>query len=128
MSWKFKPALKYGEPVRTQATIEVNFRLLDSRQATLGAMTFAPQTGVTAPVMTAVDLPPYLGPAEATLEFTVTPSGDTENYKVTSKMQPNEEKLLLESMRKWKFRPAIRDGVATSARAKVTYFANPALK
>jgi len=31
-------------------------------------------------------------------------------------------------MCKWKFRPAMRDGVATSARAKVTYFANPALK
>jgi TonB family protein len=120
-AWKFKPGLKYGVPVPAQATIEVNFRLLTTRLSTLGPMTFPSDEGTATPVMTEVSLPPDTGDGKAELEFTVTPGGETENYKVTGNLPPSEEKLLLEAMRDWKFRPAIRNGGAVSIRGKVTY-------
>ena len=119
--WTFRPAMQNGVPVSKAATIEIGFSLIVKGRGALGPMTFALEAGTSPPVLTAIDLPASFGETEVTLEFDVAPSGDTENYKLTGAHSGVEEKELLDSLRKWKFRPALRDATAVTARASVTY-------
>jgi len=115
--------MENGVAVSRAALIEVDFSLLAKGRGALREMTFERGAGVSGPWMTAADLPPAFGIVEVQLEFTVNEQGDTKDYKLTGTMPgAGEQKLLFQSIGKWKFRPALRDGQAAAVGGKVIYY------
>jgi len=54
---------------------------------------------------------------QVVVSFTITASGDVINPKVVSSTDRNLENPALEAVRKWKFAPATKDGVAIKVKA-----------
>ena len=93
--WEFAPGTKEGKPVRVEAQIEVNFRLLDKKDAEAAQelKAAAPGTGfpanATAPVLIRKVEPQYTSEARAakfqgtvTLTAKITPDGVPEDIRV----------------------------------------------
>jgi TonB family protein len=117
--WRFQPGMKDEKPVSVYATIEVNFRLLES-SSTTARIAYLPE-GVAPPIAIKGRLPKYKPPAPSTfhLTFDVSETGEVEN--LTCAEQAPES--ILDDIRKIHFQPATSGGqpVRATAKLELTY-------
>lgn len=113
--WKFQPGMKDGEAVAVQATIEVNFRMLDNHGRVgwqTGNIAFKPPEGATRPHVVSTKFPGH--PADAgfsvTVSFEVDERGKPVNLRADKSSDPEWEGKVLDAVGDWKFDPGMRDG------------------
>ena len=128
--WRFRPGIKDGKPVNVQATIEVNFRLLDTRNGwRIGRLVF--EGGVSSrPVLAKWRLPEAPVPnrdLRVTFKIHVDDSGNVAGAVPESPFDPALAAVLHEAVLKWKFHvPDRSQGTGYSATLDLVY-GNPAL-
>jgi len=128
-TWKFKPATRNGVPVAVLMAVEINFRLFDDhRSGVRGAggtpgPTSASKPGGNYVKPTALyrPFPDYTRKARkaklegvVALRFTVDTEGNTADIQVTKSLGTGLDEKAVNAVRKWKFKPATRDGVPVS--------------
>jgi TonB family protein len=113
--WKFQPGMKDGKAVAVQATIEVNFRLLDNNGRVgwqTGNIAFKPPEGATRPRVVGTKFPGH--PADAgfsvTVSFEVDERGKPVNVRADKTSDPEWEGKVLDAVKDWRFDPGMRDG------------------
>jgi TonB family protein len=104
--WRFRPGMKEGRPVPVQATIEVNFRLLDTPTKTwhLESILFRPPGDAERPGLFGD------GSAFAAISFEVDESGKAMNLQVDSSSEKKAGREVMEAVKDWKFDPGMKDG------------------
>jgi TonB family protein len=112
--WRFRPGTKEGRPVAVQATIEVNFRLLDKPTRTwhLASILFRPPGDAERPHVVSTKFPGLFGDgnAFAAISFEVDESGKAMNLQVDSSSEKKAGREVMEAVRDWKFDPGMKDG------------------
>jgi TonB family protein len=113
--WKFRPGMKDGEAVPVQATIEVNFRLLDNNGRVgwhSNSITFKLPEGATRPRVVSTKFPGH--PADAgfsvTVSFEVDERGRPVNLHADKASDPEWEGKVLDAVKEWRFDPGMKDG------------------
>lgn len=119
--WKFSPAMKDGQPVPVSVNVEINFRLLDRKSPWyLTRAIFSAPAGASPPSLDRINYPdesldaPH---AAVTIAFEVGPDGIPADLHVQDSSDPNAENLVLDTVRGWRFHPAMKDGVPVAAPA-----------
>jgi TonB family protein len=114
--WKFQPGLKDGEAVAVQATIEVNFRMLDNHGKVgwqTGNIAFKLPEGARRPRVVSTKFPGH--PADAdfsvTVSFEVDERGKPVNLRADKLSNPQWEGRVLDSVKEWRFDPGMKDGM-----------------
>jgi len=124
--WRFRPGIKEGSPVAVQATIEVNFRLLDHSVWRVGRLVF--EGGSSRPVLTKWRLPD--GPVpdrdlRITFKLNVDSSGDVTEASAEGAFDPALTAKLREAVRKWKFHVPDRSNAAKYPATLDLTYGNP---
>ena len=123
-TWRFRPGMKDGHPVKVMAQIEVNFRLLVFGWNMWG-LNFERAPGVSLPALQAThfDAPRSRLPGRVSLAFDLDETGRPENVRVVRSSDDSLNKSAVSSLRKWRFDPATRDGqpVSTSGTIELTF-------
>jgi len=144
-AWRFEPGLKNGIPVTVEATIEVNFRLLDDKEAAALAATppqpvpaatlQAAQVGgypakTTAPRLIRKVEPEYTEEARrakyqgtVTLSAVINAEGLAENLRVVHSLGLGLDEKAIEAVKQWKFEPGTKEGkpVASMSTIEVNF-------
>ena len=124
--WRFKPGMKDGRPVKVYANIEVNFRLLDDGW-NMGRVEFQQTPGISPGVLQHTHFgkpkPPVAGTVWLALD--VDAKGRTQNVRVVRSTNPALESAAADSVRKWRFKPATREGQPAPASATVNLIYSP---
>ena len=123
--WKFRPGMKDGEAVPVQATIEVNFRLLDNNGRVgwhSNSITFKLPEGATRPRVVRTKFP---GPSDdagsfVTVSFEVDESGKPVNLHTDRASDPQWERKILAAVKDWRFDPGLKDGKAIAVPCTVS--------
>lgn len=115
--WKFQPGMKDGEAVAVQATIEVNFRLLDNDGGLMGwhtnRITFKLPDGATRPRVVSTKFPgPSAAADSVTVSFEVDERGKPVNLHADKSSDQKWEAKILAAVKDWKFDPGVKDGKA----------------
>jgi TonB family protein len=118
--WKFKPGYKEGKPVTVEATVEVNFKLLGDAWM-IARENFSAAAGVSMPVLEAVPSPPKCKSADAklALSLTVHSDGSVGDARVVDSTKPSLNHGVIDSVKTWKFVPALLEGVPQSVKGQV---------
>jgi TonB family protein len=125
--WKFRPGYRSGQPVAVQASIEVNFRLLETiRGWCLTHADFVVPLGATKPVLTNIDLPKYHQSQNApngqlVLIFEIDQDGKPQNVRVEKPVDVPTIKELIQAAEKWRFMPGQKDGERVPASARFEF-------
>jgi TonB family protein len=124
--WKFAPGTKEGKAVAVQATIEVNFRLLDKPEVgwRLTGISFQPPVGASRPHVLAGKRPNKSEPGETasiTLSFEASENGSPINLQVEKTTDPKLEPKAMEALRAWKFSPGLKEGKPVATHASLTF-------
>lgn len=115
--WKFVPGTKDGQPVAVQATIEVNFRMLDSKGSRAGwhtgKISFSPPAGAARPHVVSTKFPGSSDAAGsfATVSFEVDEHGKPVNLHADKSSDAKWEGKVLGALKDWRFDPGLKDGV-----------------
>jgi TonB family protein len=110
--WRFKPGMKDGKPVTVMATIEVNFRLLNTGWNTLQQYWFG-GPGVTVPAMRATAFPPDCKAAiSARVSLDVASDGSVSAVRVIRTDDPSANDAVIAAVQRWNFEPARRQNSA----------------
>ncbi|HTC36380.1 MAG TPA: TonB family protein [Bryobacteraceae bacterium] len=115
--WHFKPGEKEGQPVNVVSQIEVNFRLLEKLAWHLSRVEFHLPPGVPRPLIKKVEGPHVADNAPndtAKLTFDIDESGTPNNIQIENGSADDWARDVTAALRKWKFTPASKDGVAIS--------------
>ncbi len=122
--WRFKPGEKDGNPVPTLATAQLNFVLGDGPAWRLGKAVFRTDPGVSRPAVKRADFPKGKPHASGAVElrFTVDEHGEPKDLPVAESGAPFESELV-EAVRKWRFKPAMKDGTPVAVPASFTFVA-----
>jgi TonB family protein len=122
--WQFRPGVKDGQQVAITATIDVNFRLLDFHypQWRLARAVFQLPSGASRPVFQEFAHPKthdYNGGDHyaTVLHFEVGPDGIPQNFNFTVPPDVEVGRDLLTAVKKWRFNPALKDGMPVLANA-----------
>jgi TonB family protein len=125
--WKFRPALKAGQPVNVHATIEVSFRFLERPTDPFwhpGPIDFALANGIVPPVLTDGKPPKVdekiFSSGTVALEFTVTSNGSVKDIHAVSGSKSASESPA-DNLATWKFRPAVKDGEPVQVTGRVSF-------
>jgi TonB family protein len=126
--WRFRPGMKDGAPVPVIASVELNFHLLGARQPDRwyisGPVIFAPQAGLTPPVLKDAAVP--ANPAgdsskdRLTFEFTVDSKGSVKNVRLIDGPTASAQ-MFRHSLAAWKFQPAMRDNRPVEVTGTVSF-------
>ena len=113
--WTFRPGMKDGQPVAVQATIEVNFRLLDkpSKPAWhLDNISFRPPVGAERPHLAGTKFPKPSEWAHAfvVVSFDVDEKGKPVNPHADKSSDEQWEDQVLDAVKGWRFEPGVKDG------------------
>ena len=129
--WKYKPAMKNGQPVEYNTTVQVTFRLLpdlvsDEERAAFLKLQDAPaaapassttSSGTQQPVLLYKKEPEYTEEARSAklqgtvvLSTTIGTDGRAGNIQVLKSLGLGLDEKAMEAVRQWKFRPAMQDG------------------
>jgi len=114
--WQFTPGQKEGNPVPVMATIEVNFRLLDSAgHWHLTRVAFKPPEGASMPSVIKAKFPRDSTAEESgsvVLTLDVDERGSPLNVHVEKSSDAKWEEEVLAAAREWRFTPGQRSGAA----------------
>jgi TonB family protein len=120
--WQFRPGMKDGKPTVLQATIEVNFRLLDDpRHWYVSGARFTVPEGAERPRLVKAPQAETEAPSEpATVRvaFDVDPQGVPVNIQIASSSDPKLSQAAADLIGGWRFEPAANNGVAIEAHAE----------
>jgi TonB family protein len=122
--WRFKPGLKEGAPVAVASYAELNFRL---RRTRVTRMEFPTPAGVSAPRARVILYSPLLGEPcpDGTLSFRVGTDGLPSEVRVLRPANEPPTEIWLESVKTWRFNPALKDGVAVAVDAGLDWACDP---
>ena len=119
--WKFRPGSKDGKPVTVEATVEVNFRLLQTWRWAIARSTLAGAAGASGPVLTSVPKPPNCKSSDAklTLSLTVHADGGVGDVRVVTSSKPSLDHGIVDSVKKWSFDPVMEAGTAKAVSGQI---------
>jgi TonB family protein len=116
--WKFVPGTKDGQPVAVQATIEVNFRMLDKNGGRAGwhtgKISFSPPAGAARPHVVSTKFPGSASDAagaSVTVSFEIDQHGKPTNLRVDKSSDANWDGKVLGAVKDWRFDPGLKDGM-----------------
>ena len=121
-TWRFKPGQREGKPVNVATYIEVNFRTFDDSPWLLARLVF--ENKDTSPHALKIPLPgrpvPHFG-ARVTFDVVVDASGQVNIDKTSGAdgLDTAVTESLEKTVRKWKFRPALRNGEKVEAKGQI---------
>jgi TonB family protein len=112
--WTFQPGMKDGQVVAAQATIEVEFRILEKRVKAdwhLDNISFKLPAGALRPHVLSAKFP---GSSEAqdsfvTVSFEVDERGKPVNLHADASSDPKWEAKVLAAVKDWRFDPGMKD-------------------
>lgn len=110
-AWRFQPGMKDGQPVRTKATVQVDFHRGDTGQTS--RLNFTLPSGAQHPELMMGRVPrrpSYSSYEFSKIQFTVNKGGHPKNFKVLVTTNPVWLEKALDDIREWRFRPASVSG------------------
>jgi TonB family protein len=127
--WRFSPGAKDGVPVPVIVTVEVNFRLLEADKLPwrVTRAVFDGAEGASRPVLIKSEFP-HKAPKEHTtvaLSFDIDERGEPKNLNVDKSVDSEPEQEIIAAVKKWRFRPATKDGASIPARATFEFVGRP---
>jgi TonB family protein len=127
--WRFSPGAKDGVVVPVFVTIEVNFRLLETDRLTwrVTRVMFEAQEGAARPLLSKSEFPHKAPKEHATvaLTFDINEHGEPKNLNVDKAVDSEPEQEIIAAVKKWRFKPAMKDGAPVSARATFEFIGRP---
>jgi TonB family protein len=123
--WQFKPGTKDGKAVTVAATIEVNFRLLNTGWNVL-QQAWTTEPDVTKPALRAAGFPEECKTmVSAKLSLEITSEGVVRNAKVVRTDDPAMGEALVAAVQKWSFEPARWKGAPLPASGEIELGCTP---
>lgn len=123
--WRFTPGMEDGQPVAVMVTIEVDFRLLSGKPGwRLERADFHTPEGASRPAFDRIELPAasaQTGTATVSISFEVRVDGIPMNLHVRNASDADSEKLLLATVRGWRFHPAMKDNTPIAVPARFDF-------
>ena len=125
--WQFRPGEKEGKPVNVQATIQVNFRLLETGQkgvTSLARVEFRTLSGATRPFVAKSVFPPLSsddGDATMTVTFDVDPQGNAIGIHVDKASDDVWASEVTAVLSHWKFIPGSAFGAPLPISCTMTF-------
>lgn len=129
--WRFKPGMKDGKPVAVRVEIDMSFRLSDAAHQPKGPPldspeVFKPSAEVKAPRIR-VEVKPTYSPTAlrdkaqgmVRLDCVVLPDGSVGDIRVSQRLHPDLDDEAVRTLRKWRFLPGTKDGVAVPVQVEV---------
>ena len=128
--WKFKPGTKEGKPVPVRVTVEMAFSLSDSpgvRGPRVDSSdVFKPSKEVTTPRLLHEVKPQYTARAmreraqgTMRMDCVVLPDGTVGDVRVKEGVHPDLDHEAVRTLRRWRFTPGMKDGVAVPVQVEV---------
>jgi TonB family protein len=111
--WQFRPGMKDGQTVNVQATIEVNFRMLDKSGSGwhLKSFSFRTPENALAPHFMHTNYPePASEDASVTVSFDIDEHGKPVNLHAGNSSDEKSERQILKAVKDWRFDPGMKDG------------------
>jgi TonB family protein len=126
--WRYSPALKDGVPVDFVVHIQVNFPLAgDHAGWYLSRAAFDTQEDVPRPVLSHAEYP-HETPKErahVSLSFDINEHGEPKNLNVDKSVDSKTEQEIIAAVKKWRFKPAMKNGAAIPVHATFEFVASP---
>jgi TonB family protein len=126
--WRYSPALKDGVPVDFVVHIQVSFRLPgDHAGWYLSRAAFDAPEDVQRPVLSHADYP-HETPKErahVSISFDINEHGEPKNLNVDKSVDSKTEQDIIAAVKKWRFKPAMKNGAAIAVRATFEFVASP---
>jgi TonB family protein len=120
-AWHFQPSMREGNAVAVKATVEVNFRLLDSKSEPvawhLTRAVFNLSEGASRPVVVKAKYPrgpDYENGAAVTVSFDVDEHGVPVHFHVDKSSGAKSEREMIAAAREWRFDPGLKGGKPVS--------------
>jgi TonB family protein len=127
--WRFSPAEKGGTPVPVFVVVDVNFRLLDKKRSPwrVTRIDYDAPPGADKPSIAKLAYPQKAPDKRGTiaLTFDIDEHGNPRNLSVDKSADSQPEQVLIEAVKKWRFKPAMKDGQAVAARATFEFKGSP---
>jgi TonB family protein len=128
--WKFKPGTKDGNPVPVRVTVEMSFSLTASPEArgprVDSAEVFKPSKEVTTPKLLSEVKPQYTAQAmreraegAIRMDCVVLPDGTVGDVRVREALHPDLDREAVRAVRRWRFEPGTREGVAVPVQVEI---------
>jgi TonB family protein len=122
--WRFIPAERDGGRVAVAAPVEVTFRLPEAAGWRLARIVFGSPDGASRPEIVAAPYPPAAryGTASGGVawRFEIDEQGLPRNVRAGSSSGSAPAREAVTTVRRWRFRPAMRDGMPVPSRAEAT--------
>lgn len=122
--WKFTPATQHGVPVTTTAIVEIDVGLSDVGWS-LTRAEFDTPAGAERPVLIHAPYPSLSRLDEkhgtVTVSLDVSREGSAENLRAEKSSDPALQGEAMKIARDWRFRPAMQNGKAISARCTLDF-------
>jgi TonB family protein len=122
--WRFSPATRDGKPVRVAINVEVSFHLQSGRPPE--GDVYVPGNGVTAPRAIFQPDPEYSEEARKArisgtvlLQVVIDKEGNVIDLKVVKSLGSGLDEKAIDTVRRWKFKPASKDGEPVKARVTI---------
>jgi len=122
--WRFKAGMKEGQAVAVQATVEVNFRLLNKSPAWgLKSLSFMTPNGASRPRITKTKFPgtPEIANASVNVSMDIDGQGKPTNIHAEDASDEQSQKKILAAVREWRFEPAMQDGKPISVPCTMSF-------
>ena len=121
--WRFKPGKKDGAPVDVRVQVEVAFRIApDANAWGAGPLVFDAATGITPHVLRSGTMPKAagkIGNEAVVIQFKVDSHGEVGDIRPLQGEKSVSLPVLLSSLAKWKFAPALSGSAPIPASGKV---------
>lgn len=111
---RFQPALKDGAPVATQVRVPIVFTGRTEPTFDANALDVKPVVLVAVPPAYPYELRKQGSSGQVVLDFVVSADGSVQDVEVRSATAPAFAASAVAAMRKWRFKPGIRDGKAVN--------------
>jgi TonB family protein len=125
-AWRFKPAMKDGQPVRALVNVEMSFSLAQNEPRVDSPDVFKPGPGVTLPTVLKEVKPGYTAKMKEAgiqgivrLDCVVQPDGRVGDARVTKSLDPGLDREAVRALKQWRFKPGERLGKAVPVQVSV---------
>jgi TonB family protein len=127
--WRFAPSVKDGVPVAVFVTVEVNFGLLGKGKSywRLTRAVYDSPAGAQRPVLMKCEYPhkTLKEHAAVALSFDINEHGEPKDLNVDKSADSEPEQEIIAAVKKWRFKPAKKDGAPIPAHATFEFVGRP---